>query len=78
MTTPYPSLFVGALITESATGAIVGSATIDTNLQPEPIDAAAVKEMARRITERAHADGDLPTGQRYVVISWQRYAAVAK
>ena len=73
MTASYPRLYIGALILDSTDNALLGAAAIDTNGYPEPIDAAAVKRLAANITERDQWKGDLPAGQYYVIVSWQRY-----
>jgi hypothetical protein len=73
MATPNPRLYIVVLTISSSDNRLLGNAGIDTDAYPEPVDAAAVRRMAALITARAHLDGDLPTGQHYVVISWQRY-----
>jgi hypothetical protein len=72
-----PRLYFGALILSAHDNRLMGSAGIDTDAYPEPTSAADVKRTARRITDRAHSDGDLPSSQYYVVVSWQRYGVPA-
>lgn len=72
-----PTHFVAALIMSASNGMLIGHVAIATDIDPEPANLAEVKQLARRCTLRAHHDGDLPEGQYYSVISWQRFGAGA-